>query len=154
MKIRKYIEKIGENKNIEDMQALGDMLAEIIYSTKESHPDLYEKYKMKLYVLAYGKILTKEMAEEIVNNMKPFGEYWNYETTTMVKNQYGIKNINDVDFYIVMNSKYNDDKNTVEKFIEDENKQLEMYIDLTKDFILDEDAKEGKVFTYFTKIPN
>lgn len=27
--------------------------------------------------------------------------------------------------------------------------QLELYVSLTKDFILDSDAKEGKVFKYF-----
>lgn len=153
MKIRKYIKKIGENKNVEDMQELGDMLAEVIYNMKESHPEIYEKYKMELYVMAYGKVLTQEMAEEIVKKMQPYGEYWNFDTTTSVKNQFGIKDISDVDFYIVMNSKYNDNKDTVEKFITDENQQLEMYIDLTKDFVLDPDAKEGKVFSYFTTIP-
>ena len=29
--IRKYIEKIGEKRNVEDMEKLGDILAEIIY---------------------------------------------------------------------------------------------------------------------------
>ena len=153
MKIRKYIEKIGENKNVEDMQELGDMLAEVIYNMKESHPEIYEKYKMELYVMAYGKVLTQEMAEEIVKKMQPYGEYWNFDTTTSVKNQFGIKDISDVDFYIVMNSKYNDNKDTIEKFIIDESQRLEMYIDLTKDFVLDPDAKEGKVFSYFTTIP-
>lgn len=153
MKIRKYIKKIGENKNVEDMQELGDMLAEVIYNMKESHPEIYEKYKMELYVMAYGKVLTQEMAEEIVKKMQPYGEYWNFDTTTSVKNQFGIKDISDVDFYIVMNSKYNDNKDTIEKFIIDESQRLEMYIDLTKDFVLDPDAKEGKVFSYFTTIP-
>lgn len=153
MKIRKYIKKIVENKNVEDMQELGDMLAEVIYNMKESHPEMYEKYKMKLYTMAYGKVLTQEMAEEIVKKMQPYGEYWNFDTTTSVKNQFGIKDISDVDFYIVMNDKYNNNKDTVEKFITDENQQLEMYIDLTKNFVLDPDAKEDKVFSYFTTIP-
>ena len=153
MKIREYINKIGENKRPEDMQELCDMLADIIYSTKESHPELYEKYKMKLYVMAYGKVLTKEMAEEIVEDMEPDGEHWTMEQTTNVKNQYGLKNISDVDFYVVMNKSYNDNKDTVTKFAVDENQQLEMYVSLTKDFIEDMDAKEGKVFTYFTTIP-
>lgn len=153
MEIRKYIEKIGENKKIEDMQKLGNMLSEIIYKTKESHPDLYNKYKMELYTMAYGKVLTEELAKEIVKDMKPKGEYWDIEVTTSVKNQYGIKDISDVDFYVTMNKSYNDNKDTVEKFLQDEDKQLEMYISLTKDFVLDPDAKEGKVFTYFTTIP-
>lgn len=153
MGIRKYIEKIGENKKTEDMQKLGDMLADLIDMTKESHPDIYEKYKMCLYEMAYGKVLTKDMAEEIVSKMKPYGEYWDYDTTTAVKNQFGIKDITDVDFYVVMNSKYNDNKDSVEKFITDEGQQLEMYISLTKDFVNDIDAKEGKVYTYFMTIP-
>lgn len=153
MQIRKYIDKIGENKKPEDMQKLGDMLAEIIYMTKESHPELYEKYKMELYIMAYGKVLTREMAEEIVEDMQPFGEYWDFETTTNVKNQFGIKDISDVDFYITMNKSYNDNRDTVERFADTDDKKLEMYISLTKDFVLDPDAKEGKVFTYFTEIP-
>ena len=61
--IRKYIEKIGENRNVEDMEKLGDMLSEIIYKTKESHPDIYKKYKVELYEMAYGKKLNEEIIE-------------------------------------------------------------------------------------------
>lgn len=153
MKIREYITKIGEHKKVEDMQKLGDMLADIICSMKESHPELYEKYKMELYIMANGRVLTEDMAEEIVSNMKPYGEYWDIETTTSVKNELGVKNISDVDFYVTMNKTYNDNKTTVDRFAEDENEQLEMYVSLTKDFVNDIDAKEGKVFTYFMEIP-
>lgn len=146
MKVRQYIAKIGENKNPEDMEKLGDMLADIIYDMKESHPEMYEKYKMCLYEMAYGKVLTKEMAEEKVHKMQPAGEHWNIETTTEVKKEYGLNDISDVDFYIVMNMAYNDYK---EVFGDD----IEMYVKYSKAFILDEDAKEGKVFTYFMKIP-
>ena len=149
MKVREYIRQIGERKNVEDMNKLGDMLADIIYDLKESHPDLYKRYKMCLYEMVYGKVLTRELAEEIVHDMKPYAEYWNYETTTNVKNQYGLNDISEVDFYIVMNSKYNDNKDTVDKFIQNEAHKLDMYVSLSKDFILDPDAKEGKVFKYF-----
>ena len=145
MKIRKYIEKIGENKKIEDMQKLGDMLADIIYSTKESHPEIYEKYKMELYVMAYGKVLTEEMAEDIVHKMKPAGEHWSMEETNSVKAQYGLNNISNVDFYTVMNMAWNDYKGVF-------GENLEMYVNYSKAFIEDEDAKKGKVFIYFTKI--
>ena len=145
MKIREYIDKIGENKKPEDMQELGDMLAELIYMTKESHPDIYEKYKMKLYTMAYGKVLTEEMAQEIVSKMQPDGQHWTIEDTTAVKKQYNLANIRDVDFYIVMNMSWNDYK---EVFGDD----LEMYVKYTKAFIDDKDAKEGKVFIYFTKV--
>ena len=152
-KIREYIDKIGENRKQEDMEKLGDMLAELICSLKESHHELYEKYKMELYIMAYGKVLNEEMAEEIVEHMKPFGEHWNMETTTKVKNQYDLKDISDVDFYVTLNSKYNDNKDTVEKFLDEEEERLDMYVSLTKDFIKDPDAKKGKVFTYFMVVP-
>ena len=152
MEIRKYIAEIGKSKNEANMKELGDILNEVICMCKEPHPDIYEKYKMKLYVMAYGKVLNREMAEDIVYNMEPYGEEWDFDTTSKVKMDYGLKDISDVDFYVVMNKTYNDNHDTVEKFVE-EPKRLDMYISLTKDFILDPDAKEGKVFTYFTSIP-
>lgn len=153
MNVREYIDKIGENKKPEDMQKLGSMLAELINMTETSHPELYEDYSVCLYEMAYGKVLTREMAEEIVSNMEPYGEYWDFETTTAVKNQVGIKDITDVDFYVVMNKSYNDNKNTVDAFVLEEDKKLQMYISLTKDFVGDIDAKDGKVYTYFMVIP-
>jgi hypothetical protein len=144
--IREYIRKIGELKEPEDMQKLGNMLADLIESTEDT--EIYNKYKMCLYKMLYGETLTKEMAEEIVHNMKPYGEHWNFETTSNVKAQYGIQDISDVDFYITMNSRYNDNKDTVDKFIQ-ENHKLDVYVSLAKDFILDPDGKENKVFKYF-----
>ena len=151
--IKKYIEKIVENNNPEDMEELSEMLEEVIYKLKDYNEKCYEKYKMKLYIMAYGKVLTEEMAEEIVEDMRPSGEHWNMETTSSVKNQYSIRDISDVDFYVVMNAKYNDNRDTVERFAETEEDRLDMYVSLTQDFILDPDAKEGKVFTYFIEIP-
>ena len=52
-----------------------------------------------------------------------------------------------------MNKSYNDNKDTVDKFITDNDKKLQMYASLTNDFINDVDAKEGKVYTYFMIIP-
>lgn len=153
MEIKKYIDKIVEEGTDEDMEKLSDIMIDLIYDLKRYDEEKAHKYKMELYEMAYGKVLTKEMAEEIVSKMKPFGEYWDFETTTVVKNKVGIKDISDIDFYVVMNSKYNDNKDTVESFVDTDEKQLEMYISLTKDFVLDTDAKEGKVYTYFMEIP-
>ena len=147
MKIREYIDKIGENRKPEDMEKLGDMLSELIYMTKESHPELYEKYKMKLYGMAYNYKFTKEMAEEIVEDMKPRGEIWSYDTTTQVKNQYGLSNINAEDFYLVLNSLGNDYGDVINT------DEVETYIRMARAWIEDKDAKENKIWIYFTKIP-
>ena len=143
--IRKYIEKIGENKNIEDMYKLGDMLADLIYDTKESHPDIYKKYKNKLMGMAYGYKFDKEMAHEIVENMKPLGEYWDLKTIESVKNQNNL-NLDLYEFYVVMNAMANDYNQVIS--LDD----VETYVKMSEAFINDEDAKEHKVWRYFTKI--
>ena len=141
MKIREYIAKIGENKNPEDMEKLGDMLSEIIHDMKESHPDLYHKYKMELYTMAYGHTFTDEMAEKIVEKMTPYHMHWTKDQTTEVMRNAGI-DLNENEFFIVMNMAYNDYH---ELFEED----TEKYIKFSTLFINDPDAKEHKVFDYF-----
>lgn len=153
MEIKKYINKIVSNGNNEDMEKLSNMLVDLMYKIKEYNENEFHEEKIKLYEIAYGKVLTEDMAKEIVTNMMPYGEYWDMETTTTAKNQFGIKNISDIDFYVVMNKSYNDNKDTVDKFITDNDKKLQMYVSLTNDFVNDIDAKEGKVYTYFMIIP-
>ena len=142
--IRKYIEKIGENRNIEDMKKLGDMLAEIIYSTKESHPELYHKYKLELYEMAYGKKLNEEMADNWVKEMKPIGKHWTIEETTNAMSSLGY-NFDRIDFYVVANMMYNDYYDLVK---DDETLALK----LAKDWLEDEDAKENKLYCYWKHI--
>ena len=105
--IRKYIEKIGESKNVSDMEKLGDMLSEIIEDIKESHHELYEKYKLELYEMAYGKKISEDMATRWVKSMEPVGLHWDMEETTNAMYQLGY-NCNKVDFFVVANMIYND----------------------------------------------
>ena len=146
MEIREWISKIGENKKIEDMQKLGDMLAEIIYMTKDSHPEIYEKYKMCIYEIAFGKVLTKEMAEKWVQEMKPMAK-WDYDTTTAVKKQYWITDINDISFYVVINMLYSDLSNVLGNG--DTPESLEKYITATKDWLKDPDVASDKLYNYW-----
>lgn len=142
--IRKYIEKIGENKNIKDMEKLGDMLSEIIYSTKDSHPEIYKKYKLELYEMAYGKKLNEEMAEKWVKEMKPVGLHWTMEETTNAMQSLGY-NFDTIDFFVVANMMYNDYYNLVK---DDETLALK----LAQDWLNDEDAKENKLYCYWKHI--
>ena len=135
--IRKYIEKIGENRNVEDMKKLGDMLAEIIYDTKESHPEIYEKYKMELYEMAYGKKISEEMAEKWVKDMQPVGLHWTMEETTNAMRSMGY-NFEPVDYFVVANMMYNDYFDLVR---DDETLALK----LARDWLDDSDAKKDKL---------
>ena len=142
--IKNYIEKIGEKRNIEDMERLGDMLSEIIYSTKESHPDLYKKYKLELYEMAYGKKISADMAEKWVKEMKPIGLHWTFEETTSAMQSLGY-NFDPNDFFVVANMMYNDYYDLVK---EDE----ELALRLARDWLSDVDAKKDKLYCYWKYI--
>lgn len=146
MKIKEYIEKIVENGKQEDMKELSEMLDEAIIKVKLTEPDCYKKYKMKLMGMAYNYKFDYDMAKEIVDNMRPLGEYWNIDTTNKVKNDYRL-NIDDCEFYIVMNSLANDYGNIINK------DDIEMYVKMANAFINDDDASKDKVWKYFTIIP-
>ena len=125
MDIEEYIEKIVDNGKIEDMQELSDMLEDTMEIIKD-----------------YDKECYKATAQDIVNKMRPYGMRWNIEETESLQKQRGIEDIPKADFFVVINSAYNDYKDI---FGED----LEGYIRFTIDFIKDEDAKPNKVFNYF-----
>lgn len=141
MHLREYINKVVENKKAEDMEKLGDMMAEVMYKLKEYDYDCYEKYKMELYTMAYGKVLSNEMAQDIVTEMKPYHLHWTKEQTTEVMKANGL-NFNENDFFVVMNMAYNDYHDLL-------GEELENYVRFSKMFIEDVDAKPDKVFRYF-----
>lgn len=145
MDIEEYIEKIVDNGKIEDMQELSDMLEDTMEIIKDYDKQCYKDFEMKLYKMAYGNHLNKSMAQDIVNKMRPYGERFSFEETKNLQRQRGINDIDECEFYVVINSAYNDYKDLF-------NEDLESYVRFTIDFIKDEDAKEGKVFAYFTQI--
>ena len=146
MDIEEYIERIVDNGKIEDMETLSDLLEDTLEIIKDYDKDCYKEMEMKLYTLAYGNHLNKSMAETIVHKMRPYAEHWSFEETRNLQRQRGINDIDEVEFYIVINSAYNDYKDLF-------NEDLESYIRFTIDFIKDEDAKQDKVFLYYTIIP-
>lgn len=146
MDIEEIIQKIVDNGRIEDMEKLSDMLEDTMEIIEKYDKECYDKYLMELYKMAYGTIFTKEMAEEIVSKMKPYGKRWSIQETEKIQNQYGIDDIRSADFFVVLNSAYNDYRDLFED-------DMQKYIKFTMDFIEDEDAKPGKVFLYYTTIP-
>ena len=145
MDIEEIIEKIVDNGRIEDMNELSDMLEDTIEMLEEYYPDKYKEYQVKLYEMAYGCVLNEEMAKEIVSKMQPYGEKWDIDKTSEIQRQYGL-NFRDPDFYVVMNSAYNDYNDLFEN-------DTEKYVRFTNDFINDQDAKQDKVYLYYTIIP-
>lgn len=144
MNIEGIIQVIVDNGRIEDMHELSDMLEDTIELIKEYYPDKYKEFEMQLYEMAYGCVLNETMAKEIVSKMRPYGEKWTIEETRNMQRQRGL-NFRDADFYVVINSAYNDYNNL---FRDD----VEMYIQFANDFINDEDANPDKVYLYFTQV--
>ena len=146
MDIEEYIEKIVENGRVEDMEELSEMLEVTMDIVKDYDKDCYDDLMMKLYKMAYGSVITKEMAEELVKKMRPYGKKWDYEQTKRMQEDYGLDDVRNADFFLVINSAYNDYKDIF-------GDNVENYIKYTLDFIRDEDAKSDKIFIYYTQIP-
>lgn len=138
--IHKYIEKIVENNRQEDMQELSEILEDVMYKLKDYNEKCFNKYKTHLYEMAYGKVLNMDMAEDWVESMTPPAK-WTFEETSAVKRQYGLQDISDIDFYVVMNMLYSD---MHEMYGED----VDRYVRATKLWLNDPDAKEGKLYNY------
>lgn len=137
MDIEEIIETIAEKG------MLSDILEDTMEIIKNYDKECYEEYLTKLYEIAYGKKLNRQMAEKIVSEMRPNHERWNYNEIERLQEEKGITEISTTEFYIIMNMAYNDYHNI---FGED----IDGYIKFTMDFINDEDGKEDKVYKYFT----
>lgn len=142
---RTLIPKLRERATQADINALADVAEMLLDNIKESEPGFYKHAESILYEAYYGKKLTHELAEKKIHCMKPHGMKWTEEQTTEVMHAHGLA-IDPVDFWIVMNMAYNDYHDMFEE-------DLEKYVEYAKLFIKDDDAEEGKVYTYFTKIP-
>lgn len=143
MEIKNYIEKII---SCEDENKKDKMWKYISHFIDMYNQDDKEEIVRGLYELAEGKVLNEERAKYLIENMKPYGMKWDLQTTESVRSNNGYDDIRPVDFWIVMNSAYNDYNDI---FKEDVN----LYARFSKDFIQDEDAVEDKVYYYFSMIP-
>lgn len=146
MKTREMIDIIIDKGDSEDMYKLNDMFNDLICDLKTKDPKMYHEYKTCLYELAYGKVILLEKAKEIVSDMMPYGEHWDIETVKQVVRDNNLK-FEPSDFYLVLNSVYNDYCNI---FGEED---IETYIKLAKSWLDDKDAVDDKVYVYFMNIP-
>ena len=142
MEIKKYIKKIMSSDNEDKKDQLAHWMCDILEHIDKD----MEETELELYELAEGRVLTEERAKGLIEHMKPFGMKWTLDDTEGVRKQYGYEDIRPVDFWIVMNSAYNDYNDLF-------GDNLEYYAKYSKDFIKDEDAKEDKVYYYFSMIP-
>ena len=138
---KKYIEKILRDGGSENVNKIGELFSKTMDFLKDNNKKLYDEIECYLYEMTFGKKLTEEMAANWINSMKPHGMKWTKEQTDEVLRKYGL-NMNEIDFWAIMNAMYNDYGD-----IFDDN--VETFIKLTRNFIKDEDAVDGKVYEYW-----
>lgn len=61
--IKEYIRKIVDDGNIEEMYELSDILDEVTHVVKQFDENLYKKYKMELYRMAYRKYTNRAFSK-------------------------------------------------------------------------------------------
>lgn len=140
--MKEYIDKIIRDGKQEDMDCLEDILVDLLYDLKEREHGEYRKCKNKIKGMAYDYQIDEELAIEIVEDMKPLGEYWNMDT---VKSVIGNDNHRIEDMYVVMNSLANDYQGVVSL------EQAETYVKMARAWLDDIDAHKNKVWWYFIK---
>lgn len=143
MEVKSYVEKIIASDNQEKKDKLINTICDMM---EELDKECREDYEVEIYEIWEGKVLNEEKAKMLIDAMKPNGQKWTLEETNGVKAQFGYNDIRPVDFWIVMNSAWND-------FYDLFKDNIEYYAKYSYDFIKDEDAVDDKVYYYFTMIP-
>ena len=143
---KKLLEKMKERSSKEDLMCLADITDMALDTMKESNPEFYEHLESLMYETVYGKVISEEMAEKWVSSLKPMAK-WTKEEVTKVTSGMGLKPL---EAYVVMNMLYSDMKNVLGTG--DDEDSLKKYIQATKDWLSDEDAKEDKLYCYYKNI--
>lgn len=138
---KKYVEEIIKSGNKESMEALMHVFDKAMEHLCECDYEMYEKLEMKLYEAIYGKKVSEDIAIKWVSSMRPVGEYWTMEETSEVIKKYDI-NVDKVDWYVVLNMIRNDYSKLVAE-------NIELAINLAKNWLDDEDAKKDKLYEYY-----
>lgn len=111
---------------------------------KYTNDKAYKELLAELENLYYR--IDKNEAYDIVRSMKPYGEYWSYDTIKKYLEEKSQDN-NIEEFYIAMNMARNDYTETARAYgMEDD---VEFYYRIARDFIYDEDARPHKLAKYF-----
>ena len=124
------------------MNCLTNIFVDLLNDEKEYNYNDYKKYKNIIIGMAYNYQIDAELAKEIVEDMKPLGEYWDMQT---VRNVIGNDMHRLEDMYVVLNSLANDYSKIIS--LED----VETYINMAHAWIDDVDGKKNKIWKYFVE---
>ena len=127
---------------------LVDFIDDAMSMIKETHEDLYEDLEMYLYKEIHGchfsDWLLEKATKGMINEDGSTGPHWTLDQTNMVARQNGIvfDKFNEYDWNYVMNMMYSDYYGAVSN-------DTSAYVKLSRKFLDDKDAKEGKALHYY-----
>lgn len=129
-------------------EQLREFIDDAMGMLKETHHDLYEDLEMYLYKEIYGCHFNDWMLEKATKEMKnedgTTGPHWTIDQTSIVAKQVGVdfSKYNEYDWNYVMNMMYSDFYGAIQ------NDPI-VYGKLSKKFLEDKDAREGKALAYY-----
>lgn len=138
---RTLIEKANDSQ-------IREFTTDILSMLKETNHDLYEELEINLYKKVYGKHFSDWLLEKATKNMinedGTHGPHWSVEQTTNAARNNGItfKEYNEYDWNYTMNMIYSDYFGSVPD-------DVNTYAKMTRKFLQDKDAKEGKALCYY-----
>lgn len=132
--------------NKKELRAIIEM---IMSKMEDDSEELYEEYTECIDKYVY--CIDLEDAQEIVSDMQPLGEVYNYSSIVDTLKQNNVYDSDNekcvIDYYLVMNMIRNDYKHVIEKYNVSNINQFTY--DMSKCFIEDEDGTDHKVSKYF-----
>lgn len=143
-----YEEYKDDDRALEIMEKSTLLFDEILDKLKQDHPELYEDYMNRLYIIAYGNHFNEDMLENafehMINDDGTKAPKWNLETTSKVASQHGVifSDFNKYDWCYVMNMMYSDYHSVL-------GESLVNYVNMSVKFLNDKDAPNGKALLYY-----
>lgn len=129
-------------------EQLKEFIDDAMSMIKETNPKTYEDLEMYLYKEIYGNHFNDWMlmiaTKSMVNEDGSTGPHWTLEQTSSVAKSNGITfdMFNEYDWNYVMNMIYSDYYGSVPN-------DTAIYVKMSKKFLQDKDAKEGKALCYY-----
>lgn len=131
------------------LEVMRDFMDKAFDELKSKDHEMYEELELELYKEMYGCYFNKWMLDKalshLVNENGSKGGHWTLDATSQVAANNNItfkERYNEYDWCYVMNMMYSDYYNVF-------GNETSMYAKLSKAFLEDKDAPEGKAFKYY-----
>ena len=137
------IKKVIDSNDVNKLKDIAYETIKILDCLEEKDEELYAKFELDIYEIINGKKISEDIALQWVENMQPKGMYYSIDETNNVLRQKNW-NLDSIDFFVVANMIKNDYYDTIS--------DDELIYQVAKDWLLDKDVKEHKLYNYYKYI--